>query len=77
VVNARVQRAVVAEREARAELGQADEDEREQRAAVPGVVRWATGAAPALRRTVSGRPLPNPACTFRYAPGSPSMFLAK
>ena len=22
-------------------------------------------------RQVSGRPLPNPACTFRYAPGSP------
>src|SRR5262249_59211719 len=38
VVKARVQRAVAAEREALAEFGQADEDEREQRAAVPGVI---------------------------------------
>ncbi len=38
VVDARVQRAVVPECEALAELGQADEDEREQRAAVPRVV---------------------------------------
>jgi hypothetical protein len=77
VVDARIQRAVAAEGEALAEFGEADEDEREERAAVPGVVRWAAGAVPALRRAVSGRPLPNPACTFRYAPGSPSMFLAK
>jgi hypothetical protein len=36
-MDARVQRAIVPEREALAELGQADEHEREQRAAVPGV----------------------------------------
>ena len=38
VVEARVQRAVATEAEAVAELGEADEDEREERAAVPGVV---------------------------------------
>ena len=37
-VEARVERAVAAQREAVVELGQADEDEREQRAAVPLVV---------------------------------------
>jgi hypothetical protein len=73
----RVERAVAPQGEAIAQLGETDEDDRELRATVPLVVRWATGAVPALRRSVSGRPLPNPACTFRYAPGSPSLFVAK
>ena len=38
VMDARVQRAIAAQREPLAQLGQPDEDEREQRAAVPGVV---------------------------------------
>jgi hypothetical protein len=35
---------------------------------------WASGADQPLVAGVSGCPSPNPACTFRYAPGSPSMF---
>ena len=35
---------------------------------------WASGAYQPVKTGVSGRPSPNPACTFRYAPGSPSMF---
>src|ERR1044071_2129823 len=38
MVDARVQRAIAAQREPLAKLGQSDEDQREQRATVPGVV---------------------------------------
>lgn len=40
---------------------------------------WEVGARrrAGSRRSVSGRLLPNPACTFRYAPGSPLRVCAK
>src|SRR5262245_54460372 len=38
MVDARVQRAIAAQREPLAKLGQANEDEREQRATIPGVI---------------------------------------
>ncbi len=41
--------------------------------AAPTEAWWARGAVPGLRRSVSARPHPNPACTFRCALGSPSM----
>ncbi len=77
-VNARVQGAIAAQTQAVLQIRQADEDQRKERLCIPLIVRWVTDAVRGLRPLgFRPPPPPNPACTFRYAPGSPSIFVAK